>query len=207
MQRNDQLKDKLITYLQDAEAMEHQIEEILEQQAKDAQPWPQIQQRIQQHLDATTTHRQRMEERLNAYNERPSTVKRAVATMVGNMVGMTAGARTDALSKEARDDYMIEHLEIAAYELLITTASAYGDQETVAACEANLRDEVEMANWLEQQLPHTAVLSFQQDGIPVPEAIAMSAEQDALTSLQQARGATGGMFQPSPDQTSAQPMI
>ncbi|MGZ3677157.1 MAG: DUF892 family protein, partial [Ktedonobacterales bacterium] len=60
MQSNDQLKDKLITYLQDAEAMERQIKEILEQQVKDAQPWPQIQQRIQQHFDATETHRQRM---------------------------------------------------------------------------------------------------------------------------------------------------
>ncbi|MGZ3640204.1 MAG: YciE/YciF ferroxidase family protein [Ktedonobacterales bacterium] len=207
MQSNDQLKDKLITYLQDAEAMERQIKEILEAQVKDTQPWPQIQQRIQQHFDATETHRQRMEERLNTYNERPSTVKRAVATMVGNMVGMTAGARTDALAKEARDDYMIEHLEIAAYELLITTASAYGDQETVAACTANLRDEVEMARWLEQQLPHTAILSFQQGGIQIPAAIATSAEQDALTSLQQASGAIGGMFPPSPDQTSAQPTI
>ncbi|MGZ3585139.1 MAG: YciE/YciF ferroxidase family protein [Ktedonobacterales bacterium] len=207
MQRNDQLKDKLITYLQDAEAMERQIKEILEAQVKDTQPWPQIQQRIQQHLDATETHRQRMEERLNAYNERPSTVKRAVATMMGNVVGVTAGMRTDALSKEARDDYMIEHLEIAAYELLITTASLYGDRATVAACDANLRDEVEMAHWLEQQLPHTAVLSFQQDGIQISEVETTSAEQDALTSLQQASGATGGMFQSAQDQTSAQPTI
>lgn len=205
MHHNDQLKDKLITYLRDAAAMEKEIEDILRKQLSDTKQFPEIQARIRQHADVTRTHRQRMEDRLKAYNESPSGVKSAVASLMGNLMGMTAGGRTDALAKEARDDYMIEHLEIAAYELLITTAAAYGDQETVHACELNLRDEIEMAQWLEQNLPRTALLSFQQDNIQITQAEGTTAEQTALNCLRQASGGAGGMYQQNAGQMPAQP--
>ena len=208
MAQNDKLKDKLVTYLQDAAAMEHEIADILQKQAGDAKQWPEIQQRIQQHLDATHTHHQRMVDRLKAYNESPSNIKSAVAAMMGNLVGMTASAKTDALAKEARDDYAIEHLEIAAYELLITTAAAYGDNATVQACELNLRDEVDMAHWLERSLPRTAILSYQQDGIQIPQADAQSAEQSALQAMQRSRTAIGGLYQQAqPGEMPAQPAM
>ena len=208
MARNDQLKDKLITYLQDAAAMEHEIADILQKQVGDAKQWPEIQQRIQQHLDATKTHHQRMVDCLKAYNEKPSGVKSAVAAMMGNLTGMMAGAKTDALAKEARDDYAIEHLEIAAYELLITTAAAYGDTTTVQACELNLRDEVEMASWLERNLPRTAILSYQQDGLHIPQNEAATAERTALEAFQRSRSALGGLYQQAqPGEMPAQPRM
>ncbi len=208
MAQNDKLKDKLITYLQDAAAMEHEITEVLQKQVGDTKQWPEIQQRIQQHLDATKTHHQRMVDRLKSYNEKPSGVKSAFAAMMGNTVGMTAGAKTDALAKEARDDYATEHLEIAAYELLIATASAYGDNATVQACELNLRDEVEMAQWLERNLPRTAILSYQQDGILVSQTEATTAERTALDAVQRSRSAIGGLYQQAqPGEMPAQPTM
>lgn len=208
MAGNDKLKDKLITYLQDAAAMEHQIADTLKQQVSDTKQWPEIQQRIQQHLDATNIHHQRMVDRLKAYSESPSNVKSALAAMMGNLVGATAGARSDALAKEARDDYTIEHMEIAAYELLITTAAAYGDTATVHACELNLRDEVDMARWLERNLPRTALLSFAQDGIQIPQGDSITAEQTALRLVQQARSSTGDVYQQGqPGETPAQPTM
>ena len=197
MARNDQLRDKVVTYLQDAAAMEKQIEEILEKQVDDTKPWPQIQARISEHLDETKIHRQRMEECLKSYNEKPSGVKSAVATMMGNLAGATAGARSDALAKEARDDYTTEHLEIASYLLLIATAQAYGDTTTVQACEANLRDEVRMAHWLEQHMAQTALLSYEKDSIQIPQADRLAAESVAEQALLQARDAAGIFSQQS----------
>lgn len=188
MRQNDNLRDKLITYLQDAHAMEHQIEESLENQVKLTEKYPEIQARIQQHLDATRLHEQRMADRLAAYNEKPSALKSVGTNLIGNLIGVTSGVRTDALSKAARDDYMIEHMEIAAYELLIATAQAFGDSETIQACQANMRDEVEMAQWLEQNLPKTVVLSFREDGIALDDAMIPQVEQAALQALQQAKG-------------------
>ncbi len=189
---NDNLRDKLITYLQDAHAMEHQIIQVLEGQVKDTEKYPQIQARIQQHLDETRMHEQRMADRLTAYNESPSTTKSVGSSLMGNLIGAAAGGRTDALSKLARDDYMTEHMEIAAYELLIATAQAFGDTETIRAAQANLGDEVRMGAWLEEHLPETVVYSFQEDGIAIDKAMIPEIQSVVMQSLQQARsGLTG----------------
>lgn len=192
MPGNDNLRVKLITYLQDAYAMEHQIIQMLEGQVKDTKQYPQIQARIQQHLDETRMHEQRMAERLNAYSEKPSSVKSFGANLIGNLIGTAAGGRTDALSKAARDDYMTEHMEIAAYELLIATAQIAGDTDTIRAAQANLSDEIRMADWLEQHLPDTVVYSFREDGIPVDDAQIPALQGIVWRSLQQARASLSG---------------
>jgi len=193
MRSNSDLRDKLITYLQDAHAMEHQITQVLEGQVKDTQKYPQIQARIQQHLDETRTHEQRMADCLSAYNESPSSIKSVGTNLMGSLIGAAAGGRTDALSKAARDDYMTEHMEIAAYELLITTAQLMGDTNTIQAAEANLRDEIRMAQWLEQNLPSTVIYSFQEDGIALDQSQIPSVQSVVMQSLQQARSGASGM--------------
>lgn len=200
MHHDEKLRDKLVTYLEDAYAMEHQIEETLEHQVKATQKFPDIQARIQQHLDATKQHKKRMEERLASYNKKPSGVKDLLSRMTGNMAGALGGSRPDSLAMTARDDYMIEHLEIGSYELLIATAQAFGDTATVQACEANLRDEILMANWLESQLGQTAILSLQQDGINIPQAEMQNAQAAVTSAMQSAHmmlPQMGGYQQPT----------
>ncbi len=192
MRSNSDLRDKLITYLQDAHAMEHQITQVLEGQVKDTEKYPQIQSRIQQHLDETRLHEQRMADCLSAYNESPSSIKSVGTNLMGSLIGAAAGGRTDALSKAARDDYMTEHMEIAAYELLITTAQLMGDTNTIQAAQANLRDEIRMAQWLEQNLPATVIYSFQEDGIALDESQIASVQSVVMQSLQQARSGASG---------------
>ena len=167
----DDLRDKLVTYIQDAYAMENEIVDILEKHVKDADGFPDIQALMQRHLDETKTHRQRMEDCLKAYNEKPSSMKGAATSAMGNVMGMMSGSRTDTLAKNTRDDYTTEHFEIAAYGLLIATAQAYGDTATMQACEMNLRDEVRMAALLEQQFPRVSLICLQQDHIDVPQTM------------------------------------
>lgn len=61
--------------------------------------------------------------------------------------------------------------------MLIATARAFGDDDTVRAAELNLRDEQEMQRWLAQHLGEAALLSLQQDGITVPAAALQHAKQ------------------------------
>src|SRR5215218_1396874 len=119
MDGNDQVRQKLISYLNDAYAMENQIVQVLENHVQQAQEFPQIAAQIQQHLEQTKQHRDRMAARLQAYNEQPSAIKDMGSGMMGNMMGAMAGMRPDSLSRNARDEYVTEHLEIAAYTLLI----------------------------------------------------------------------------------------
>src|SRR5258708_14820268 len=158
MHQDDKLRNKLISYIQDAYATENHFVEILEKQVKATQKFPDIQAQIQNHLEATKQHRQRMEDRLGFYNTKPSAVKEAVTSAMGNVAGAAAGARTDSLAKDARDDYATEHLEIAAYELLIATAQPLGDRDTIQACQMNLRDEGVLSHWLETLIGRTTRL-------------------------------------------------
>jgi ferritin-like metal-binding protein YciE len=199
--QDSKLQDKLVTYIEDAYAMENQIVEALQKQMEQTRDVPTVQARIRQHLAATEQHRQRMESRLAAYDKRPSAVKGFLSNIMGNTQGVMSGARADALAMTARDDYMIEHFEIAAYTLLITTARAFGDEETVRACELNLRDEIDMQTWLAQHLPEAALLSLRQDGITVPQAawdVVRQAQTSGIAGLFGATDIAGGATTVSP---------
>lgn len=180
------LRKKLVTYLQDAYALENQIVQVLEGHVKDADKHPDVQQMIQRHLEETKQHRQRMEECLQAYNESPSAIKSAGTSIMGGLLGAVSGGRTDTLAKNARDEYVTEHMEIAAYEMLITTAAAAGDQNTAQAAQMNLRDEVRMAKLLEQNMPRVVLLGYEDDGIQAPMGSWSQAEQAGVNSVQQA---------------------
>lgn len=204
MHHNDELRDKLVKYIEDMYALENQIVEQLEQQVKLTAKFPQIQARIQQHHDQTQQHRARMEECLNAYDKKPSAVKGALTSIMGNVAGALGGTRSDSLAMTARDDYAIEHMEIASYLLLIATAQAYGDTATARAAEANLRDEVAMASWLESQLGMVGLLDLQNDGINLTQQELQDGQTAATTALQTAQS---GMDQTGAYQQPATPVM
>lgn len=80
-------------------------------------------------------------------------MKTAMGAVSGFFQGRSTGASPDELVKNALADYASEHLEIASYRALIVAARALGEQQTAQVCEGILRDEEEMARWLEQNLP------------------------------------------------------
>jgi ferritin-like metal-binding protein YciE len=183
---DEELQKKLITYLEDAYALENEIVRVLEGHIKDADKHPDVQQMIQRHLDETKQHRQRMEDCLNAYGKKPSAIKGAGTSILGGLMGAMSGGRTDTLAKNARDEYVTEHMEIAAYQMLITTAAAAGDQQTVQACQLNLQDEVRMAKLLEQHMPHVVTVGYQDEGIQAPMGSWSQAEQAGVNAVQRA---------------------
>src|SRR3954453_7504898 len=184
--RDEQIRDKLLPHIQNAYAMENQLVEALEKHAKETADFPDIQAMIQQHLEQTKQHRDRMEQRINFYGDKPSAMKDLGSSLMGNMMGAMAGARPDQLARIARDEYISEHLEIAAYTLLITTARVFGDEETVRAAEMNLNDEINMQAWLLQHMPYACIRSLQQEGYQI--------SSDAQQWAQQMNTAMSGSF-------------
>jgi len=59
----------------------------------------------------------------------------------------------DEIVKAALATYTFEHMEIGSYRILIATAEALADTETKLVCEQILREEENMARWLEENLP------------------------------------------------------
>lgn len=74
---------------------------------------------------------------------------------MGKVQGLSTGAAADEVVKDGLADFAAENFEIASYTALIAAAEQLGDRETVATCNQILREEQEMARWLEQNLPAT----------------------------------------------------
>ncbi len=182
---NSDLQAKLIEYLQDMYAVENQLVDTLQEHADDAKDFPVVQAKIQQHLEETKQHRQRIEECLSRYGKQPSGGKSALTSMMGKLQGVLSGSRKDTLARNSRDDYVAENFEIASYGMLIATAQAFGDQQTVQACQMNLRDEVNMAKWLETHTGEVALTALVQDGIDIPTGTIMQIQQQANQQMLQ----------------------
>ncbi|HEY9720414.1 MAG TPA: DUF892 family protein, partial [Oscillatoriaceae cyanobacterium] len=192
----EDFKNKLMGYIEDAWAMENQIAQVLEGQIKDLESFPEFQTRIRQHLEETKLHRKRMAERLSAYGRQPterltSEIKGVVGGLLGMATGALQGMRADTLAREVRDDFVTENLEVAAYTMLIACARAFGDDETVQAAEANLREDIQMQRWLADRLSDAALLSLDQQGIPVPAG-------DRQPALDEADAQLRVVFEPIP---------
>ncbi len=184
-QPNSALQDKLISYLQDMYALEDHLVQVLGEHAQDAADVPVVQQHIEQHLEETQQHRERIKTCLQSYGKQPNGVKSALTGLLGKLTGVFSGARSDVLAMNARDEYVAENFEIASYAMLIATAQALGDQKTVQAAQLNLADEVRVAKWLECHTAEAALVSLQMDGIAIPESTIVQIQADENSQMQQ----------------------
>jgi ferritin-like metal-binding protein YciE len=146
-------QETLIAWLNDAHAMEKSLAPVLENHAKDADLHPEMQVKLQEHLNETKQHAELVAGCIKRLGGSVSTVKSGLGTVMGTVQGMSTGMAKDELVKNALADYAAEHFEIASYRSLIAAAEELGDQQTVGVCQQILRDEEEMAGWLEQHLP------------------------------------------------------
>jgi ferritin-like metal-binding protein YciE len=146
-------KETLISWLNDAYALERSLVEVLENHAKDASDHPQLAQRISQHLEETKMHAERVKDCVERLGGSTSTMKTAMGKVTGFFQGMSTGAAPDELVKNALSDYAAEHFEIASYRALIVAARELGETEVARICEGILRDEEDMARFLETNLP------------------------------------------------------
>jgi ferritin-like metal-binding protein YciE len=148
--------DFVIKWLNDAYSMENALIKVLENHANDAEGHPEVQSKIQEHLEATRRHADRVEECIQRLGGDTSSLKAGMANISGTLQGMSTGTAEDVLVKNAIADYAGEQFEVASYRALIAAAEEIDDQETVRACQENLREDEEMAQWLEEQLPTVA---------------------------------------------------
>jgi ferritin-like metal-binding protein YciE len=153
------LKDLYVRWLNDAYSMEQSIIQVLENHVEDAKDQPQLQAKLQEHLEQTRRHAEVDKGCLERLGESPSTVKSGMANVMGTVQGMVQAMSTgmmaqDELVKNGIADYATEHFEIASYKALIVAAQDLGDQESVRTYQEILRDEEAMANWFNEHLPN-----------------------------------------------------
>ncbi|MBV9280198.1 MAG: DUF892 family protein [Chloroflexi bacterium] len=145
--------DLMMAWLNNAYSMEMGLVHTLQSHARDAEDFPQLQARIQQHVEETRRHADLVRGCIERRGGSTSALKRGMATVAGKAQGVATRPAQDRVVKNALADSSAEQLEIASYMALIAAAQDLGDQDTVAACRQILRDEEEMARFLDQNLP------------------------------------------------------
>src|SRR5215207_2862238 len=113
---------------------------------------PGIRRMLEHYKEETEEHERRLRERLDTLGAGTSTRKQAQTIATALMKGVGDMARTDKPGKNARDGYVTEHMEIAAYQLLERRAKKAGDQQTAEVARQNRADEEAVArkidsNW------------------------------------------------------------
>ncbi|MBZ9965720.1 DUF892 family protein [Mesorhizobium sp. B292B1B] len=148
-------REWLVQWLRDAHAMEEQAETMLNGQLNRIENYPELSDRIRQHVQETRQQAARLETCLDRIGQGSSTLKDAggkLTAMAQSLSGVFAG---DEVMKGSLASYTFEHMEIASYTILIAAAKSLGEAEVAQVCDENLREEVAMADWLKSHIPAT----------------------------------------------------
>jgi ferritin-like metal-binding protein YciE len=148
-------KETLAAWLKDAYAMEQGIVPVLDNHARDAKDHPEVHQRIKQHKEETRRHAEIVKECLHELGEDTSKLKTGMAKVQGMIQAVSTGMAQDEIVKNNLADYATEHFEIACYKALCKAADAAGQPRIRQKCEQILKEELEMARFLENHLPQT----------------------------------------------------
>lgn len=147
-------RDTLISWLNDAYGMEQALVPVLENHAKDARDsHPDVQAKDLEHLEQTRRHAELVRSCIERLGGDVSTTKSAMGKVAGFFQGMSTGMAPDELVKNGLSDYAAEQFEIICYKALIHAARIAGHEEIIPTLEEILREDEEMALWLNQNMP------------------------------------------------------
>jgi ferritin-like metal-binding protein YciE len=128
---------------------------------------PEISEMLRHHKEETERQEQRLRGRLDALGAGTSTRKEAQTIATALMKGAADQVRGDQAGKNARDGYVTEHMEIAAYQLLERLAKRAGDQETAEVARQNRAEEEEMARKIDANWDRVLGLTLAENDIRV----------------------------------------
>ena len=152
MAPNDTIRTLFVTGLRNAHAMENQALSIMKPQVSRIENYPEVAARLEQHITETEGQIQRIEEILGSLNESHSSLKDAALSFSGAMAALGHTVAGDEIVKNSFANFAFENFEAAAYKSLIIMADHGGFNASKPLLEANLREEQDMANWIEQNL-------------------------------------------------------
>ncbi|PTM87156.1 ferritin-like domain-containing protein [Mycoplana dimorpha] len=156
-------RENLIAWLRDAHAMEEQAETMLRAQHGRIENYPELKEKVGQHLQETQQHADLVKGCLDRLAGGASTLKVSAAKLTAMMQGIGGVFASDEVVKGALASYTFEHMEIASYRILIAAAEFVGDEQTATVCKRILQDEIAMANWLEQNLGAVSLQFLSRD--------------------------------------------
>ena len=147
------VREFMLDGLRNAHAMETQAITLTSAQAGRLEHYPHLKQRVEEHMRESEGQRKRLETLLERFGTSPSMLKDLGLKASGAFMALAHTAAPDEVIKNTLASFAFEHFEIASYKALIETARLAGDAEVMRLCEQNLAEEVQMAGWIDENLP------------------------------------------------------
>ena len=145
-------KQQLYAWLNDAHATEVALEKILVNHVADATEFPEVRDRLQEHLGETRRHAQMLRDCIESTGGKLSTVKSLLGSVVGRVEAVGTGMFADQIIKNMLMDAAAERFETASYRSLIAAAEEMGEQHIASVCREILAEDEAMAKWLDTQV-------------------------------------------------------
>jgi ferritin-like metal-binding protein YciE len=166
-----EVKDKIVEHLNEMLSAENAAVDRLDSRIKECL-LPEGKQQLQHHQDETRQHQERLRQIITDLGGSPTDSKAdlptlrlptgmlAKKTLTDMAKSITGGADTNPLPEElelmrTKEDYGIEHVEIVAYRTLIQLCERLSISNAIPLLKQSMQEEVEMANWIETNLPMT----------------------------------------------------
>lgn len=146
-----------ITGLKNAHAMENQALSIMKPQASRIESYPEVEAQLNKHITETEGQIARLERILDALGEDKSSLKDMALSLAGTFAAVGHSVAPDEILKNSMANFAFENFEIAAYKSLIALAQASGNDASVPDLEANLTEELAMAEWLDENIEAVTV--------------------------------------------------
>jgi ferritin-like metal-binding protein YciE len=157
-------QSELIRHLEDAVAMEEAIHRSLANMVTTTED-RELRGHLERHVGETELHAARLRGRLEAHGATGESPLKELAGQLGALVkGVLETSRDSSTARNARDAYVSEHLEIAAYELLERVARMAGDEATADVARMNREEERAMAEAIATSWDRVAVAGMREDG-------------------------------------------
>ena len=152
MAEANETRDIFVTGLKNAHAMENQALSIMKPQVYRIENYPEVAQKLEQHIRETEGQIARLEEILGSLSESHSSLKDMALSMTGAMAALGHTVAGDEIIKNSFANFAFENFEIAAYKSLLTVAELGGFPAAMSGLKANLDEEVNMAQWIDHNL-------------------------------------------------------
>jgi ferritin-like metal-binding protein YciE len=151
----DTAREVYISGFRNQHAVENQAVELLERQIGRLENYPEMADRMRQHLGESKQQATRIEEILAGLNTSHSAFKDMVTSFMGNVAALGHASASDEVIKNTFANYAFEHYEIASYQSLLVVADVAGQQASASLLQQSLKEEQAMAQWIEDHLKPT----------------------------------------------------
>ncbi len=153
----EKARDIFIVGLRNQHAIENQAVELLERQIGRLENYPEMVERMRQHVVESQEQARRIEELLSGLGTSHSAVKDTVTSLMGNLAALGHTIAPDEVLKNTLANFAFEHYEIASYVSLLTLAEATGHERAKVALNQSLREEEQMAQWIHDHIGPTTL--------------------------------------------------